>query len=203
MTSTRSPGRPALRWSEVDLDHGVLFIVRSRTTAGYQVVEGEPKTLAGPRAVALDRHTVKILLEHRRRQLWQRAERLATGAAWRDSGYVFNRPDGAPIHPGYATTRFRLLVQRTHLPPVRLHDLRHGAASLATKPVQTSRPCRTCSATPASWSPPTPTPASSPSPNAAAPRTPPGSSSPPPAAPARRSRTRGDGPSRNRRSGHG
>ncbi|SCE96086.1 Phage integrase family protein [Micromonospora echinospora] len=32
---------------------------------------------------------------------------------------------------GYATTRFRKLVQRTELPPVRLHDLRHGAASLA------------------------------------------------------------------------
>jgi hypothetical protein len=30
----------------------------------------------------------------------------------------------------YATTRFRKLIQRVGLPPVRLHDLRHGAASL-------------------------------------------------------------------------
>jgi integrase len=44
---------------------------------------------------------------------------------------VFVRADGAPVHPGYATTRFRLLVQRSDLPPIRLHDLRHGAASLA------------------------------------------------------------------------
>ncbi|WP_436837866.1 tyrosine-type recombinase/integrase [Micromonospora rifamycinica] len=36
-----------------------------------------------------------------------------------------------PINPNYATTRFRKLVQRAGLPPVRLHDLRHGAASLA------------------------------------------------------------------------
>lgn len=39
--------------------------------------------------------------------------------------------DGSPVHPGYASGRFRLLVRRVGLPPVRLHDLRHGAASLA------------------------------------------------------------------------
>ena len=44
---------------------------------------------------------------------------------------MFTRPDGSPIHPGYASTRFRLLMQRSDLPPIRLHDLRHGAASLA------------------------------------------------------------------------
>jgi integrase len=37
-----------LRWSELDLEHGVLFVVRNRTTAGYQVIEGEPKTPARP-----------------------------------------------------------------------------------------------------------------------------------------------------------
>jgi len=120
-----------LRWCEVDLEHGVLFIVRNRTTAGYRVIEGDPKTAAGVRAVALDRHTVAVLREQRRRQLADRDRRVAAGKTWYDSGYVFTRPDGLPIHPGYATTRFRLLVQRSELPPIRLHDLRHGAASLA------------------------------------------------------------------------
>jgi Phage integrase family len=120
-----------LRWCEVDLDHGVLFIVRNRTTAGYQVIEGDPKTTAGVRAVALDRHTVAVLREHRRRQLADRDRRQATGKIWHDSGYVFVRPDGMPIHPGYVTQRFAKLVKVAQLPPVRLHDLRHGAASLA------------------------------------------------------------------------
>jgi integrase len=120
-----------LRWTEVDLDHGLLFIVRNRTTAGYQVVEGEPKTAAGVRPIALDRHTVKVLREHRRRQAEQRAQRLAAGKIWRESGYVFVRKDGSPLHPGYASCRFRLLVRQTAVPPIRLHDLRHGAASLA------------------------------------------------------------------------
>jgi integrase-like protein len=48
-----------------------------------------------------------------------------------DSGYVFTGKTGEPINPNYATTRFRILTDRAGLPPVRLHDLRHGAASLA------------------------------------------------------------------------
>ena len=120
-----------LRWCEVDLDHAVLFVVRNRTTAGYQVIEGDPKTAAGMRAVALDRHTVRVLREHRHRQLDHQARRLAAGKPWHDSGYVFVRPDGTPIHPGYVTKRFAKLVRTADVPPIRLHDLRHGAASLA------------------------------------------------------------------------
>lgn len=44
---------------------------------------------------------------------------------------MFTRPDGTPINPNYATTRFRKLTSRAGLPPVGLHALRHGAASLA------------------------------------------------------------------------
>ncbi|MFG3700838.1 tyrosine recombinase XerC [Micromonospora sp. NPDC047620] len=119
-----------LRWTEIDLDRGVLTIERNRT-AGYQIVEGAPKTPAGRRAIALDKRTVQVLRAHHRRQLDQRAQAAKDGTPWTDTGYVFTRADGQPINPNYATTRFRKLVQRAGLPPVRLHDLRHGAASLA------------------------------------------------------------------------
>ncbi len=142
-----------LRWCELNLDHAVLFIVRNRTTAGYQVIEGAPRTPSGARAVALDRHTVAVLREHRRRQLEQMAKRLATGKIWRDSGYVFTRPTGRPIHPGYVTQSGRPMCPQfgctTYVTVPRRSP---------TRPVPISRPCRTCSATPASSSPPTPTP---------------------------------------------
>jgi len=44
---------------------------------------------------------------------------------------VFVAEDGAPLHPDFLTRRFHHLVGESGLPPVRLHDLRHGAASLA------------------------------------------------------------------------
>ena len=49
------------------------------------------------------------------------------------SGLVTSKTSLAalPINPNYATTRFRILARRAGLPPVRFHDLRHGAASLA------------------------------------------------------------------------
>ncbi|MER7169676.1 tyrosine-type recombinase/integrase [Micromonospora sp. NPDC000207] len=120
-----------LRWTDIDLDRGVLAIERNRTTAGYTIVEGDPKTPAGRRTVALDTRTIQVLRAHRRRQLDQKTEAAADSKAWTETGYVFVRVDGQPINPNYATTRFRKLVQRAGLPPVRLHDLRHGAASLA------------------------------------------------------------------------
>jgi len=74
---------------------------------------------------------VQVLREHRNRQAEQRARRTTAGKVWHDSGYVFVRADGSPIHPGYASCRFRLLVRHVDVPPIRLHDLRHGAASIA------------------------------------------------------------------------
>jgi hypothetical protein len=43
----------------------------------------------------------------------------------------FTREDGAELHPEYVTRHFEQLYRRTDLPPIRLHDLRHGAAPLA------------------------------------------------------------------------
>jgi hypothetical protein len=67
---------------------------------------------------------------------WRRAQfavRLAWGGAWTDSGRVFTREDGRPLHPSFVTAGFQRLAFDAGLPPIREHDLRHGAASLARK----------------------------------------------------------------------
>lgn len=61
----------------------------------------------------------------------QRTERDRAGSAYRDSGYVFTRPRGDPLSPDRLSRTFRALVAEHGLPPIRLHDLRHGAATLA------------------------------------------------------------------------
>ncbi|WP_432903915.1 site-specific integrase [Micromonospora matsumotoense] len=117
-----------LRWVDVDLDGRVITIDQQRIAYGQTVTVGPPKTAASRRTVALDHTTVTILRQHRRRQLTEQTEHAGD---WTDSGYVFTQPDGQPLHPDYLTRRFRRLVTDSGLPPVRLHDLRHGAASLA------------------------------------------------------------------------
>jgi integrase-like protein len=48
------------------------------------------------------------------------------------SCWVHSRPEyGSPLHPEYVTRHFHQLVRAATCPPIRLHDLRHGAATLA------------------------------------------------------------------------
>ncbi len=44
---------------------------------------------------------------------------------------MFTTATGQALRPGTVTHRFASLVAAADLPPVRLHDLRHGAATLA------------------------------------------------------------------------
>jgi integrase len=117
-----------LRWSDVDLNDKTITIAVQRVMVGWTAVEDDPKSEAGKRVVALDEGTVASLRGWRKVQL---RERLAWGEAWNDSGHVFTREDGAPVHPAALTIQFERLAFAAGLPPVRLHDLRHGAATYA------------------------------------------------------------------------
>src|SRR5207245_1458878 len=86
-----------------------------------------PKTPAGARSVALDKRTVAVLRRHARRQHTEQVAAAAAGRRSHESGYVFTRTDGTPLHPDYISQRFRLLVDRTGLPPIRLHDPQRSA----------------------------------------------------------------------------
>ncbi|RSM63059.1 hypothetical protein DMH03_13560 [Amycolatopsis sp. WAC 01376] len=46
-------------------------------------------------------------------------------------GFLFTNRHRGPLSPGYVTHTFTRLVAEAGLPPIRLHDLRHGAASLS------------------------------------------------------------------------
>jgi integrase len=117
-----------LRWIDVDLDQRVVMIEQQRIAYGHTVAVGPPKTTASRRTIALDRTTVRLLRAHLRQQ---QAEYHTAGHAWHESGYVFTTDDGKPLHPDWITRRFGHLVELSGLPPVRLHYLRHGAATLA------------------------------------------------------------------------
>ena len=132
-----------LRWSDVDLDRSRLVVRQqllqvtspsARAECPYcgdrhaQAAFGAPKTSSGEaRSVDLDSGTVQVLLRHRVRQ---EGDRQQWGDAYVDHGLVFARPDGAPIPPEYVTKLFVELSEAAGLRRIRLHDLRHGAASL-------------------------------------------------------------------------
>jgi integrase len=76
--------------------------------------------------VALDHSTVRELRRHRERQVVEAATRGAE-----PSGFVFTNRRGQPLNPDHLYREFIRASAAAGLPPIRLHDLRHGAASLA------------------------------------------------------------------------
>jgi integrase len=117
-----------LWWGDIDLDARLLRIRRGlQRQRGGGLVFAEPKTARSKRTIPLPAPLADALAEHRTRQ---HQERLAAGSLWRGSLCVFTTPIGTPVDPRNDFREFRKLLARAGLPPVRLHDLRHTAASL-------------------------------------------------------------------------
>jgi integrase len=116
-----------LSWADTDLDSSSLDITTQLTEIEYEVEEAAPKSVAGVRTIALDADSVTLL---RRHWLMQQDRRRTLGLAWVESGKVFTREDGSALRPSWINDRFSKLVATAGLPPIRLHDLRHTAATL-------------------------------------------------------------------------
>lgn len=145
-----------LRWDDVDLAERTLTIRQQivqvnrseeeRPCAYCAAVHGgqafdSHKTEESSAVVHLDASTVAVLLGQ---QLSQGDERIVWGDAYADHGLVFAREDGNPLSPNGVSRLFEDLQEGIAVPTdplnpagslrpvrrVRLHDLRHGTASL-------------------------------------------------------------------------
>jgi integrase len=118
-----------LRWADVDLEVGVLVVHQQLAGVKKGVpIFAPPKTSSGDSiTVELSQATIGALMAHR---LAQDLEREQWGSAYVDHDLVFARENGAPYEPTSITKAFSSLAIEAGLRPVRLHDLRHGAASL-------------------------------------------------------------------------
>lgn len=116
----------AAHWEDFDSDAGTLSIRRSVTTIRGAYVEGDPKTQAGRRIIALPGFAIAGIKAWWPRQL---AERLALGESWQDTGRIITMPDGStpPHHVVY--NRFERACSAGGVRKTRIHDLRHLHAS--------------------------------------------------------------------------
>ncbi|WP_158595428.1 site-specific integrase [Galactobacter caseinivorans] len=145
-----------LSWDDVDLVRRTITIRQSIVHAARRADEAPcvhcgavhgglrfdtPKTKESAGVVHLDADTVAVLLSQ---QLAQGEERADWGDAYLDHGLVFAREDGNPYRPTWISHRFVELQggvtvakdpdtpggERRAVRRVKLHDLRHGAASM-------------------------------------------------------------------------
>ncbi len=88
-------------------------------------------------AAPLVKQTVTALVAHRQRQ---EVDRSRAGELYVDHDLLFAKDNGNPIRPDRVSKDFKDLAAAAGLPPVKLHEQRHGACSLllaAGVPVET------------------------------------------------------------------
>ncbi len=121
----------ALRWQDVDLLLGQIYVSRSL----HQLMDGsfvfrQPKTAKGRRTVALPPSAILVLNEHREKQ---KLDRAMLGIPLTGDDLVFSQFDGKPLRPNTITRAWTILAARCGVKVIRLHDARHTHASLMLK----------------------------------------------------------------------
>jgi integrase len=116
----------ALRWAEVDLAGETLSVRRSVGPLRGRPHFDEPKN-GRARVIDLDAATVALLRGHRAHQ---NERRLCLADAWQDQDLVCASSVGTPINPNNITRAYDDLVTLAGVPRIRVHDLRHTAATL-------------------------------------------------------------------------
>jgi len=109
----------ALRWSDVDIEDRTLNVRRTGARIGGEYVEGPPKSARSRRAIAIPNVLVGELRQHRAQT---NAERLLLGSHWSDEDRVFAQMR--------ESCTLGSSVERAGLPHLRVHDLRHSAATM-------------------------------------------------------------------------
>ena len=116
-----------LKWADVDLDKGEIFIWQQmqKVSGNYKLVKLKSKFSV--RTLELNSSTINALRAHKREQ---NQTRLALGASWEDNDLVFPGLKGQPQNSHTDFNHWQKALAAAKLPTKRLHDARHTCATL-------------------------------------------------------------------------
>ena len=122
----------ALKWSAIDFERGTLAVrlalqrVKMPGEKKGQLILKEPKR-SSRRTINLPQVCISAMLQHR---TMQEQERQLGGTRWKESDYVFTTGIGTPLEPRNLERAYRQILAIAGLHHIRIHDLRHTAATL-------------------------------------------------------------------------
>lgn len=117
-----------LRRTDIDLENRVL-LVRQQVQRRRRVLCNDETKGHRSRAIPLPAMRLTPLRWHRMRQ---KATYKAASTEWTAAGYVFATRSGRPVEPRNVHRSFVRVSEAAGLRPIRLHDARHGCATLLT-----------------------------------------------------------------------
>jgi integrase len=118
-----------LRWQDLDLEKREIRVRKQRQRVGGEAYEDDPKGRRRRQTLPLPAICIAPL-----RWQWMRqsAMRERAGDRWQESGHVFTTRSGRPIEPRNLYRSFTRVARNADLRVIRLHDARHGCATLLT-----------------------------------------------------------------------
>jgi integrase len=137
-----------LRWSDIDLNRGLLTIRSTRVRPVYRHgcagncgrfpgwcpqrvlisgLSGATKSDAGHRVIGLPAALRALLESHQQTQFQLKTE---ARQLWREGDWVFTSEIGEPLNLNSDYHRWKALLRRAGVPDGRLHDARHTAATV-------------------------------------------------------------------------
>ena len=117
----------ALRWQDVGLDTGSIYVKRTLHRLHGEWLFAEPKSARSRRHVALPAVATTALRRHLEQQQW---EKEMLGSSYHDQGLVFCKAGGDPFDGSWLTHHTQRLLKKAGLPAVRFHDFRHSHATM-------------------------------------------------------------------------
>ena len=132
MLGTRRGETLALPKSNIDYATGAIHINQQLVQYGWDIdIQQGTKTPDGVRTVVATKTLLTTLAKLEAIQDRQKRAVEQAGEEWNDGGLVFTYEHGYPIHPAKLNAALAQIAKQCDLPPIRVHDLRHGVATLA------------------------------------------------------------------------
>jgi integrase len=105
----------ALRWPQVDLDHGVVRVIATlEQRRGHEPVIAEPESTRSRRQVEIGSATIESLRAHKTQAI---EKALAAGKAFNRDGFVFTQADGSPLTMSIVRKSWMRLNAKAEVPP--------------------------------------------------------------------------------------
>ncbi len=117
----------ALHWKDVDLKEGILFVRQKLQRQNGKLTLDEPKSEHSKRYLRLPQVAIQALKAHRSAQ---NQLKLLAGEKWKGTDFIFTTSIGTPIDICNLDKEWLKILQGAELPRIRIHDLRHGFATL-------------------------------------------------------------------------
>ena len=120
-----------LRWRDVDLKKRVISVrqtLEPKESGNPEIQIGEPKTKASKASLMMTDLLVEELKKTRERQMF---ERSGYREEYKSFDFVFKSTKGGPLNLEYLRRKvMNRMIEEAGLPKIRIHDLRHSAATL-------------------------------------------------------------------------